>query len=239
MFNILIFLGLFVFTHQYVSNDIPTKNGVKLNGVKNDETLKSDIRKIIDEELDTIIEEEMEKFEDKKKEGRPLELLTEDNEDEEHDEAKKDPLWWRGAVRHVVRIVVPPPPPKCDMGPSKATCPHVQYNGCGTGPLAGVQTSFFYKNLFTKACYKHDVCFYCGHMKKWSQKQCDDRFYHDMIKICNCRYPIGLARINCHGAARLYWTGPRTVGHTLWTTDYHWYCNLPCANDFSVHRSVF
>lgn len=123
-FNILIFLGLFVFTHQYVSNDIATENEVNKSDVKNEEAMKSDIRKIIDEELDTIIEEEMDKFEHENKEDRPLDLMTEGNEDEEHEKVKKDPLWFGGAfrhvVRHVVRIVHPPPPPKCDMGPSKS-----------------------------------------------------------------------------------------------------------------------
>ncbi|PVD21315.1 hypothetical protein C0Q70_19488 [Pomacea canaliculata] len=53
-------------------------------------------------------------------------------------------------------------------------------NGCSIpGDLP-----FFYKNTFTPACDRHDMCYNCGSLLGYTKDQCDQYFLNNMLKIC-------------------------------------------------------
>eukprot|EP00795_Rhopilema_esculentum_P001455 gene1455-15879_t len=53
-------------------------------------------------------------------------------------------------------------------------------NGCSI-PLS---VPFPYKAAFNPACYRHDVCYFCGQKYGWSRADCDRAFKRDMEAIC-------------------------------------------------------
>ncbi|XP_032220272.1 conodipine-P1 [Nematostella vectensis] len=97
---------------------------------------------------------------------------------------------------------------------------HVVTNGCSPAnvPLP-------YKETFTPACNKHDVCYSCGQHYKWARLSCDETFTRDMYKICtrrpSKRFSISgvwqwfkslftSKEARCHVAADMYYKAVRT-----------------------------
>ena len=81
-----------------------------------------------------------------------------------------------------------------------------------------------------------------GATKGWSQSECDDRFYSDSRKVCDCRYKQWYQitqRGLCHAAALSMYGIVKAAGSNFYLESSHGYCSNSCINDFSEGRSIF
>ena len=81
-----------------------------------------------------------------------------------------------------------------------------------------------------------------GATKGWSQSECDDRFYSDSRKVCNCRYKQWYQITQtgrCHVAALLMYGIVKAAGSNFYLKSSHNYCSNNCINDFSGAKSIF
>eukprot|EP00794_Sanderia_malayensis_P019004 gene19004-20916_t len=112
---------------------------------------------------------------------------------------------------------------------------------------------FAYKNDFTPACHKHDVCYYCGNKYGWTRSKCDIAFYKDMIAICQAKYGgkkrfltdfvnglhvvhevakipfISNKRDQCAQAAKVYYLAVDYFGQSSYNRNSPSWCNDSCA----------
>jgi len=130
-------------------------------------------------------------------------------------------------------------------GPSKSRCNiGVRYNGCGSGVFTKIRINAFSKETLYNACIKHDVCYNCGKYKGWSQKACDNKFYSDSKKVCDCKnseWYQTIERGACHAAALSMYGIVRAAGSSFYLQNSHDYCSTTntCLNDFSPNSNVF
>ena len=82
-----------------------------------------------------------------------------------------------------------------------------------------------------------------GSTKGWSQSECDDRFYSDSKKVCDCKFKQwyqALEKGKCHGAALAMYGIVKAAGSNFYLSSSHDYCNgNSCINDFSEGTSIF
>eukprot|EP00112_Aurelia_sp_Birch-Aquarium-sp1_P007971 Seg187.12 transcript_id=Seg187.12/GoldUCD/mRNA.D3Y31 product="Conodipine-M alpha chain" protein_id=Seg187.12/GoldUCD/D3Y31 len=117
-------------------------------------------------------------------------------------------------------------------------------NGCSV-PL-GMNAP--YKDQFTPACNKHDICYGCGHHYNWSRTQCDKSFHEDMNTICkqlhhwrnkrfidlildawNFFHRIESGETRCQLTSDMYYEGVRLFADSHFDRIDHDYCKSNCA----------
>lgn len=117
---------------------------------------------------------------------------------------------------------------------SRSDC-KINANGCSV-PL-GLPAP--YKKTFTPACDKHDVCYYCGELYGWDQRQCDEAFKSDMYTLCekNGKRWFSLGDLlnkkkRCKKlGADAYYTAVRSFGHLYWEKNPPSWCQAACAKN--------
>lgn len=90
-------------------------------------------------------------------------------------------------------------------------------NGCGGAGITEhiVPDSYFDAN-FRPACDAHDICYTdCNK----TQKQCDDKFFYDLMDACKKAYTewwqLG-ALATCEGVVHTYYQSVNALGHSFW-----------------------
>ena len=81
-----------------------------------------------------------------------------------------------------------------------------------------------------------------GASKGWSQSECDDRFYSDSRKVCDCKYKQWYQIADkglCHAAALTMYGIVKAAGSNFYLKSSHDYCSNSCINDFSEGKSIF
>lgn len=135
--------------------------------------------------------------------------------------------------------------------PTRACEADKHANGCSV-PL-GIDTPF--KETFTKACNKHDVCYGCGYHYEWSRADCDASFLRDMKLLCKPRIlsrkrrfieafmelwdffrGISKEEKRCRMMADMYYDGVRMFAESHFEKMDNTYCNSTCAK---IHASPF
>ncbi|XP_046843048.1 conodipine-P1-like [Xenia sp. Carnegie-2017] len=117
----------------------------------------------------------------------------------------------------------------------------------------GLDTPF--KEIFTKACNKHDTCYGCGYHFNWSRALCDAAFLRDMKNLCRPPAPSRKRRFvaalmelwdllrgiskkekRCRMMADVYYDGVRMFGESHYANVHYAYCYTECAK---LHGSPF
>nr|QNH72500.1 toxin candidate TRINITY_DN17227_c0_g1_i1 [Isarachnanthus nocturnus] len=110
------------------------------------------------------------------------------------------------------------------------------------------EKSIFYRDMFTPACLRHDICYRCGVKFEWTRKECDEAFHRDMVKLCevettkrsrlpqqkrhkNSKRFLLSAKTKCEGAALTYYFGVRTFGGSSFLEEAKEWCNVECAKE--------
>lgn len=84
--------------------------------------------------------------------------------------------------------------------------------------------------------------YFKGASRNWSQLECDERFYSDSKKVCDCTYTkISqiFSKIGCRAAAYAFYGIVKLLGHNFYIDKSHDYCNNTCINDFAATTSIF
>ncbi|XP_041372469.1 conodipine-P3-like [Gigantopelta aegis] len=94
------------------------------------------------------------------------------------------------------------------------TCKRYIVNGCSIpGDLP-----FVYKDRFTAACNRHDVCYYCGKSRGVSRGTCDLDFFFNMMKTCRWH------TFYCQSTAKVYYLAVRAGGSNGYNKPAQWWC---------------
>ncbi|XP_041373606.1 uncharacterized protein LOC121386683 [Gigantopelta aegis] len=93
-------------------------------------------------------------------------------------------------------------------------CKRYSVNGCS---IPG-NLPFFYKDLFTGACNRHDVCYNCGRYRGVSRHTCDHDFLYKMKKQCRWYH------IYCTTIANMYFLAVRAGGSKRYKQTSPWWC---------------
>lgn len=134
---------------------------------------------------------------------------------------------------------------------SSILCVHMRPLSCAADKFAdgcSVPLAFPapFKNEFTSACNRHDICYGCGHHYNWSRSACDDAFYKNMklkcehirtrrslvgslLDIWNTFSSIGRQTTHCKGAAKMYYEGVHLFAGSHFDVIDHDYCQSRCA----------
>lgn len=147
-----------------------------------------------------------------------------DDMDEMEMERKRDPMWFKLSLIRRRRSAANKPINKCPKD-KYAKC-EVSQNGCGSGITAKVP--MLYREVFTPSCNKHDNCYGCGKMRGWSQDECDNRFYQDMMLACKCNFKTDVAILDCYSKAAVYFNVVQFVGENFYMETSEEFCNKPC-----------
>ncbi|XP_057306447.1 uncharacterized protein LOC130644743 isoform X3 [Hydractinia symbiolongicarpus] len=106
----------------------------------------------------------------------------------------------------------------------------VRHNGCGSKQFSKIPGPF--TSVFKQACNKHDVCYNCGQLRSWSQRQCDKRFEQDMRKICKCEYKKWyqkITRSKCLLFAKTYYGIVKLAGKNFYLRRSLSWCKNNCV----------
>nr|QNH72509.1 toxin candidate TRINITY_DN40582_c2_g2_i12 [Pachycerianthus maua] len=104
-----------------------------------------------------------------------------------------------------------------------------ELDGC-SAPFG--QRSFFYRDIFTPACLRHDVCYRCGNHYKWTRDECDVAFRRDMRQLCEAdstKRSIFTKLGRCHIAANVYYNGVKAFGNSSFEKNPKDWCKLDCS----------
>ncbi|XP_057314251.1 uncharacterized protein LOC130655502 [Hydractinia symbiolongicarpus] len=162
-------------------------------------------------------DDELDEFADDVENEDEIEL--QDKDDEAMYKLKQDPAWGRRRRRRR----------SCSRRRRYSSCSG-RHNGCGSDATKNVPAP--YKSVFKPACNKHDVCYNCGKLRGWTQKECDERFRKDMLKICSCKYDKwyqAAGKTQCQGYAYTYYGIVRAAGSNFYLKNSHDYCSNDCV----------
>nr|QNH72510.1 toxin candidate TRINITY_DN40582_c2_g2_i4 [Pachycerianthus maua] len=104
-----------------------------------------------------------------------------------------------------------------------------ELDGC-SAPFG--QKSVFYRDIFTPACLRHDVCYRCGKLYKWTREDCDVAFRRDMSQLCEAdstKRSIFTRKGQCQFAVNVYYNGVRAFGGPSFEYNPKEWCKLDCS----------
>ena len=81
-----------------------------------------------------------------------------------------------------------------------------------------------------------------GTTRSWTQKQCDDAFYYDMINACDCAYSgwyASLQLITCKGTAYAFWKAVRGFGRHYYSKKNKAYCKNECIIPYGSPKLTY
>ncbi|XP_047134278.1 conodipine-P2 [Hydra vulgaris] len=114
-------------------------------------------------------------------------------------------------------------------------------DGCSVPPIIPAP----FKNEFTSACNRHDICYACGTHYNWSRSDCDMSFYNNMKEVCSQMKEkrsfwgsvvdllnnIGSKANQCRTAAKVYFEAVRLFAESHFDKHDHDYCLAKCAEN--------
>lgn len=110
-------------------------------------------------------------------------------------------------------------------------------NGCGPEFSKVIQNiPFAFRNLFTPACNRHDVCYGCGKTNGYTRSACDWAMYNDMQRACNDVFhkmslPHTFDRVRCHLRANSIKNILDTLGGSAFSTETYPFCKDQCVKN--------
>nr|QNH72512.1 toxin candidate TRINITY_DN6453_c0_g1_i1 [Isarachnanthus nocturnus] len=96
------------------------------------------------------------------------------------------------------------------------------------------KNSFFYRDVFTPACFRHDICYRCGAMYSWTRKKCDEAFYRDMKAMCASEHAkrfLLSKQTKCKIVAFAYFSGVSVFGAPHFRDKAADWCDAGCAEE--------